>query len=326
MAGNLVNVHDFSLLVEKARQGRLREIVARAVNRRGASRRSWESVEGPLKNWWDIPEVMARWNEMVTGDSRVDYLARVLGERFAGARSMRALSLGCGTGHRELDLARSGVFDRIDAVDRSRSRIEYARRRAREAGLGDAIAYAVGDAESFESPEGAYDLVLCEQFLHHVARLEAMLARVRGLMKPGGLFLFNEFIGPSRFQWTGRQLDAVNDLLGELPERYRVRWKSGTVKRAVHRPGRLAMALHDPTEAVRSAEIVPLVREMFEIVEIRGYGGSVLQLLFSDIASNFLSKDPETREHLERCFAFEDGLLERGELPHDFAVGLCGRR
>ena len=85
------------------------------------------------------------------------------------------------------------------------------------------------------------------------------------------------------------------------------------------------MMLHDPTEAVESSKIIPLVREMFETVEIKGYGGSVLQLLFSDIALNFRSKDSETQGYLKRCFAFEDDLLERGELAHDFAVGICKR-
>jgi 2-polyprenyl-3-methyl-5-hydroxy-6-metoxy-1,4-benzoquinol methylase len=326
MLRNLVNAHDAALLVEKARQGRLRELLARASSRREAATMSWNAVSGPRKNWWDIPAVMRRWNAMVTGDADVDYLAHVLGSRFAGRRSMRALSLGCGTGHREIELARGGVFTRIDAIDRSAARIAYARERAREAGFGEAIAYTVGDAARFEAPAGSYDLVICEQFLHHVAVLDSLLRRVRDALRGGGLFLFNEFVGPSRFQWTDAQLAAVNAMLDELPERYRVRWKSGTIKRGVHRPGRLAMMLYDPTEAVSSSRIVPLVRRTFDAVEIRGYGGSLLPLLFSDIAFNFLSDDPETRELLARCFAREDDLLARGTIAHDYAVGICGRR
>jgi len=323
---NLLSIHDFSLLVEKTRQGRLRDILMRMANRRGAARRSWENVVSPIKHWWDIPEVMERWNTMISGAPRVDYLAHFLGARFAGGESRRALSLGCGTGHRELDLARSGAFERIDGVDRSRTRIAYSRQMAHDAGFDATIHYIAGDAMTVELAEDAYDLILCEQFLHHMPRLEAMLSRVRAFMKPDGFFIFNEFVGPSRFQWTARQLDAVNLMLGELPERYRVRWKSGTIKRKIHRPGELAMMLYDPTEAVKSAMIIPLIRDMFDIVEIKGYGGSVLQLLFSDIAANFRSRDPETQGYIRRCFEFEDGLLRRGEIAHDFAAGLCRRR
>ncbi len=326
MLRNLVSAHDAALLVERARQGRLREMIARASNRREAATMSWNAVSGPRKNWWDIPAVMRRWNTLVSGDPDVDYLAHVLGSRFAGRRSMRALSLGCGTGHREIELARSGAFVRIDAIDRSAARIAYARERSREAGLGGVIDYAVGDAARFEAPAGSCDLVISEQFLHHVSGLDSLLPRVRDALRGDGCFLFNEYVGPSRFQWTDAQLAAVNAMLDELPERYRVRWKSGTIKRRVHRPGRLAMMLYDPTEAVSSARIVPLVRRTFEAVEIRGYGGSVLPLLFSDIAFNFLSENPETREHLERCFAREDDLLARGTIAHDYAVGVCGRR
>jgi ubiquinone/menaquinone biosynthesis C-methylase UbiE len=324
MFGNLVNIHDLDLLVEKARQGRLRDAFSRMV-RRGAGLRGtgWDHVEYPLKNWWDIPAVMERWNLMVSGDLKVDYCAHFLRRHFAGRDSMHALSLGSGTGNREIELARSGLFQRIDAVEISGARVAYSKERAAREGIAGAIRYVEADAARVALPDGAYDLVIVEQFLHHMSPLETILSRIRRFIKPGGFFIFNEFVGPSLFQWTGSQLDAVNDLLSRLPERYRIRWKSGTVKRKVHRPGRLIMMLYDPTEAAESSRIVPLIGGMFEPVELKGYGGTLLQLLFSDIASNFLSDDAETRRYLAMCFEAEDELLRSGALESDFVVGIC---
>ena len=88
MFGNLVNIHDFSLLAEKARQGRLGELVSRIVSR-GAS---WDHVAYPLKNWWDIPEVMDRWNVMISGDPKVDYCAFFLRRHFADGRDDRSVA------------------------------------------------------------------------------------------------------------------------------------------------------------------------------------------------------------------------------------------
>ncbi|HVO76455.1 MAG TPA: class I SAM-dependent methyltransferase [Candidatus Bathyarchaeia archaeon] len=325
MFGNLLSVHDLSLLVEKIRQGRLADIVSRIARGKDAVDKSWSHVEYPPKNWWDIPEVMERWNQMVSGDPRKDYVAYFLERHAAARRAMRALSLGSGTGSREVELARSGLFARVDGVDFSAPRIAYAARRAREAGFVGIINYVVGDAARVDLEPGSYDVVIAEQFLHHVSPLEPMLSRIGSLLARDGFFMFNEFVGPARFQWTDTQLKAVNALLAELPEKYRIRWKSGTVKRRIHRPGRLAVRLFDPTEAAESSRIVPLVREAFEVIELKGYGGSVLQPLFNDIAFNFLSRDPETGRYIRHCFETEDALLARGEISHDFVVGICAR-
>jgi ubiquinone/menaquinone biosynthesis C-methylase UbiE len=319
MFDNLVNTRDFSLLVEKTRQGRLGDLVSR-IMRRGAS---WDHTAYPLKNWWDIPEVMDRWNMMISGDSKVDYCVSFLRRYCADGREMSALSLGSGTGYREIELAKSGRFKRIDAVEKVRARIVYSRERADQADFSDVINYIEADAASVALPDGSYDLVIAEQFLHHMSPLGPMLGRIRDFLKPTGFFIFNEFVGPSRFQWTDEQLDAVNGLLPRLPEKYRVRWKSGSVKRTVHRPGRLAVMLYDPTEAVESSMIVPLLGETFDVLETRGYGGTVLQLLFSDIAGNFLSGDPETKRLLALCFEREDELLRSGAIESDFRVGIC---
>jgi len=319
MFGNLVNIRDFSLLAEKARQGRLGDLVSR-IARRGAS---WDHTAYPLRNWWDIPDVMDRWNLMISGDAKVDYCEHFMRRYCAGGREMSALSLGSGTGFREIELAKSGKFKRIDAVEIARPRIAYSRERSDRAGFAGAINYIEADAASVALPDGSYDLVIAEQFLHHVSPLGPMLGRIRDFLKPTGFFVFNEFVGPSRFQWTDAQLDAVNGLLAQLPEKYRLRWKSGSVKRTVHRPGRLAVTLYDPTEAVESSRIVPLVGETFDVVETRGYGGTVLQLLFADIAANFLSDDPETERWLATCFAAEDDLLRSGAIESDFRVGIC---
>ena len=320
---SLLTIHDFGIVVEKARQGRFGEMLARATPRRGSRGGSWDHVAHPLKNWWDIPAVMERWNRMTTGDPAVEYATQTIGRLFAGRSALRALSLGCGTGARELALARGGSFMWIDAVDLSRARIEYSRRRAEEAGLAGIVSYRVGDAAAVDLPRGSYDLVVAEQFLHHVDRLDEMLDRVRSFLAPKGIFLFNEYVGPDRWQWTDAQLAAVNALLAEIPERYRARWGSGTVKRAVRRPGTLLMRLYDRTEAVSSSRILPALGRAFGAVETRGYGGAVLQPLFSDIAFHFLGDDDETRALLWRCFEREDDLLARGVIGHDYVIGYC---
>ncbi|HUV36886.1 MAG TPA: class I SAM-dependent methyltransferase [Patescibacteria group bacterium] len=327
MFDNLANIHDIPLLIEKIRQGRFTNILSRIVSRRGDwTFKTWDHLEYAPKNWWDIPDVMRRWNRMISGDPDVDYFSYFMNRFYAGKSSLRALSLGCGTGHRELDLAALDQFSRIDAIDRSEKRIAHARAKARERGYDQLIRYQAGDVFSMELCDSCYDLVIVEQSLHHFSPLETILRMIGHCLSQDGFLLFNEFTGPSRFQWTDKQIEAVNGLLSLLPERYRIRWKSRTLKRRVHRPGRLGMILYDSTEAVESSRILPHIHKLFDVVELAGYGGTVLQLLFNDIAHNFLSNDNETKRLLALCFDAEDELLESGQLESDFIVGICRKR
>jgi SAM-dependent methyltransferase len=327
MFDSLFNIHDLSLLIEKMRQGQTRMILSRLLDGRGHRiGRCWDHVEYPKKHWWDIPEVMERWNLMMSGNPGIDYFTYFFEKYLTGNGRLAALTLGCGTGHKELMLAEKGSFDRIDAYDLSKARIEHAREQAVEKGCAAVVNYAVGDVFTVDFSSCAYDVAIVEQSLHHFSPLEEILKKINGSLKTDGFFIFNEFVGPSRFQWTRVQLDMVNNLLARLPERYRVQWKSGTLKKRVHRPGRLSMMLYDATEAVESGRILPLIRDIFNVVEIRGYGGNILQLLFRDIAQNFLPNDPETQGYLRMCFEEEDKFLSREGIEHDFVVGICSKR
>jgi hypothetical protein len=94
----------------------------------------------------------------------------------------------------------------------------------------------------------------------------------------------------------------------------------------IYRPSKLKMILRDPSEAVESSNILPYLNEIFEIVEIREYGGTILHLLFSEIAHNFISDEPEVKRWLKICFEIEDLLLAEEELNSDFIVAVCKKR
>ena len=73
----------------------------------------------------------------------------------------------------------------------------------------------------------------------------------------------------------------------------------------------------DPSEAVRSAEIMPVLQTLFDVIEFRPLGGAILQFLLADIAGNF--QDEVGEQLLENFFRLEDTLMACGDLPSDFA-------
>ena len=327
MLGNFVNRHDVRRLGRALRRGRGVEILRKFARPTMArTLESWTTIERPPTNWWDLPEVVARWNMLVSGDPGTDHVRYLAQTYLAGRCALRGVALGCGTGVRELRWAKEGVFSRLDGYDLSPERIAHAAQQASESGFAEVLRFHQGDARTLELDSETCDVVLCEGSLHHISPLTAVLARITRWLRPGGFLLVDDFIGPTRMQWTTRQLEVINGLLQFLPARLRARYGGGSLKDAIVRPSRLSMWLSDPSEAVESGRILPLLHEFFNVVEVRPYGGSVLHMLLSEIAHNFRTDDPEAHRALRLCFEAEDLLIASGDLASDFAVVVCRRR
>src|SRR2546425_9886006 len=115
-------------------------------------------------------------------------------------------------------------------------------------------------------PDAGYDVVIGEQALHHFSGLDATSARLARSLRPDGILYVDEFVGPTRHQWTARQLAAANDLLRQLPEAYR-RMLDGRVKRLVMRPSILRMLITDPSEAVEAGRVQAVLRDHFAVIQ-----------------------------------------------------------
>lgn len=328
MFNNLINRHDLHFLINGLRTGSIWRTLKRlAWGSEETVKTTWEQVEGPPSYLWSIPAVHRRANRLITGDPDLDYSTYVSQTYLAPLQPLCGLSLGCGSGKKELRWTSLCRYARLDAYDISASRIAHARSQAQVAGRSE-IHYHAADVYRADLPEAFYDVVFVDQSLHHFTPLGTLLLKIRRALKPTGYLVASEFIGPTRFQWTDRQLKVINGVLAILPPSYRRRWSNGKIKTQVHRPSRLSMMLGDPSEAVESARIVPLLERHFEIVERRDYGGTILHMLFDDIAHNFLDDDgreksEEARRLLELCFQIEDTLLELGDIQSDFAMLIC---
>jgi hypothetical protein len=77
---------------------------------------------------------------------------------------------------------------------------------------------------------------------------------------------------------------------------------------------------------VRSAEIMDIVREMFDVVACNPAGGTLLQFLLNGIAGNFRPEDPDSMRVLEMLLSIESTLIDVGDLPSDFVVVAARRR
>lgn len=284
------------------------------------SGRAGAGTGGGARHWTELQQVQEVLNVRVTGDPAVNPYLHLVRTRLAGRLPVsRALTIGCGTGELERGLSPLGFATAHEGIDVAPGAVAKAAAAAREAGLSH-LRYRVADANALRLEPESLDVVFGVHSIHHVAELEHVFGEVARALKPGGLLFLNEFVGPSRFQWTDRQLEVVNGLLRVLPEQLRVSLVDGGVKRKARRPTPAEVIATDPSEAVRSGEILAVAASFFEVLDVRPYGGTVLQVLLDDIAGNFSRPDSGNRALLGAICDLEWSLIESGDLVSDFAV------
>jgi SAM-dependent methyltransferase len=246
--------------------------------------------------------------------------------RFFPKRASLALSLGCGSGALERHALGVDMAERFDAYDISPEAVQVAREEAERAGYGDRTAYEARDLNVIELEPDRYDAVFATQTLHHIEALEHLLDQVRGSLTARGLFVVNEYVGPVRFQFPDERLPLMNELLLALPETHRRNLRTGDLINEIVRPDEREVKRVDPSESVRSDEILGLIEERFEIVYRADFGGTLLQFVLADIAGNFDPADPKDVAMIDLVCLYEKTLIDQGVLPSDFVYLVAKRR
>ena len=278
--------------------------------------------EAPETQWVRVPGVLENMNRRATGDPEMDWITHSAGLLAKFAKPVKALSLGCGFGVIERVLRRCDYCQLIHGVDVAEGAIEGASKAARAEGL-DGLTYEVADLNTATLPKEAYDVVYAHAALHHVFQLEHLLDEIKQTLKPGGLFVVYEYIGPSQMQFPRRDLELADVFLNVIPERYRKLQRRGGNKKEALRTSLDTMNSSDPSEGIRASEIVPLVASRFEIRHFRYVGGTLLLLVFNGIAGNFLESDLEIIPLVDALITLDNFLIDNAVLPSYHVYMVC---
>lgn len=104
---------------------------------------------------------------------------------------LHVMEVGCGRGVGVEILLSLGAVH-VTAFDFDPRMVALARQRlARHAGSSDAY---VGDAEHISAPDCAFDAVVDYGILHHVPRWQQALKEIARVLKPGGVFYFEDIL------------------------------------------------------------------------------------------------------------------------------------
>jgi SAM-dependent methyltransferase len=269
-------------------------------------------------HWLNARAVKRAVQRAVTGHEDLDFFSYLV-SRHLHRPARRGLVLGCGRGTAEQHLVMMGACQEVDAIDFSASSIEEASRTASKLGILPSVHYIVADLNEHRLPKQAYDLVVAVGTLHHVVKLERLYLEIERALRPGALIFVDEFVGPNRFQWTDLQIEICNRFLDSA-----IGNRSGAAR--VTRPDAAAIAAIDPSESVRSSEVLPLFLERFDLIERHDYGGTLLNPILGQAVVKQLS-DPSTETALRLLHALESALIRARVLPSDFVLLVSkGRR
>ena len=172
-------------------------------------------------------------------------------------------------------------------------------------------------------PKETYDAVYVHAALHHVFQLEHLLDQIKQTLKPGGLFVVYEYIGPSQMQFPRRDLDLADAFLNAIPERYRSMPRLKGIKKEALRLSLDSMNSSDPSESIRASETVPLTASRFEVRHFRYVGGTLLLLIFSEIAGNFKENNAEIMPLVKALVVLDNFLIDNKVLPSYHVYMVC---
>ena len=146
-----------------------------------------------------LADTFGEWGARVEGDPWARFLDELADRLPAGAL---VLDLGCGNGTK---IARLADRFEVTGVDISERQVRLARATVPTA------SFVQADFTELDAPAGSFDAVTALYSIVHVPREEhpALLGRIRGWLKPGGLFLasLSHVGGPDRVdEWLGVEM------------------------------------------------------------------------------------------------------------------------
>ena len=274
--------------------------------------RVWnEEANWTETNWWSSQACLAYYNEAVCGKPLTEPsegCRRRLKDVLRGRVLARGLSVGCGTGSKEMALLTEGLVERFDLWEIASNIAEAGTADAKARGVADRVTYHVGDAFD-TTPAGAYDLVYWDHSLHHMSDVDAALSWSVAALKPGGFILINDYIGPNRLQFTRPEVDRANAF----------RQRHGVPGRTAYATTftRLRQWRRDPSEAPQSERIVEAVARRLPGSRLEPIGGTFLNMLGGQVVPLSRGADNE----IVLAMIAEDGQLrEEGSFHFAFVL------
>jgi SAM-dependent methyltransferase len=239
-----------------------------------------------------------------------------VGRTFLTPPPERVLALGSGMAFTEEHLLRNNFAQHITAYEMSTIAVERARARFADAGLSDRIDLRAVDVLQDNVPTASFDVVFVQAAIHHFDRIDDMFELMHRVLRPGGLLVYDEYIGPDLHMWEPSVVALLDELNACLAPCYLWNAQDGAPRFEGPKPSRDWMLQHDPSEGVHASRILPLTYQWFEVIDRADYGGTIMRPFFSGLLRNFDWSDPKDQTVGRLIVLIEQLMTRHGILPH----------
>lgn len=279
----------------------------------------------PIFHYWSSRYVSPRLKRLGAGRPEDLYLVEILRRAEALDGPVRIASFGSGSCALELSLATMlrdrGVAADIECIDFNSSLMQGAEENARALGLSEYMRFTVADCNS-HAGDGGRDVIVVNQFLHHVENLEGFCSALKRALAPEGVLLTSDLIGRNgHLPWPA--VDAIVQAHWDAlsPSQMFDRYFGRQQKQYVG----IDHAAYS-NEGIRAQDIVGCLLEAFDFRVFVTYGGAIMPFVERRIGFNFDREDPADRAFIDRVAEADDAAIASGEYPASnmFAV-LCHR-
>jgi ubiquinone/menaquinone biosynthesis C-methylase UbiE len=238
----------------------------------------------------------------------------------------RMLAIGSGLASMEEWYVKCGFAKHCLAYEASRTAVEKARQRIDAEGLSDRLEIRCADPMEDNLPDATFDLVFVQAAIHHFFKIEEMFQLMHRVLKPGGLLIYDEYVGPDHLIFDDKTLDLMDAIDQCLAPSYRFDSQTRKERHGVNRATLEQMIEFDPSEGVHASEILPLTYQYFSVIDRRDYGGTFMRPFFTGILNNFDFTDEKDQTVARLIVLLEEMLLKHSIISHAHTVVVARRR
>ncbi|MEO0461008.1 MAG: methyltransferase domain-containing protein [Myxococcota bacterium] len=270
-----------------------------------------QHLSSGLIGWWNHRTVRSHLNQQICGEALPclgDGLTRcAIGRLDESGPLERGLSVGKTHGYRERRLINLGLVASFDIYCPTQSDANRGRQLALESKLDRELRFFVGGLESIPGAPEAYDLIHWANSLHRLDDVSEAIRWSHRQLRPGGMLLLDEYVGPDCFQWSNESLRLASRVRASLESRF-LRDPSDESGETL-RPIQIARN-PDLVTPKASSEIIPATLFSFPDAKVFRLGGLIYHLALSDIISNF---DPLNSQHnslIRTLMVLDQGIVQ----------------
>ncbi len=244
-------------------------------------------------SWWDSPIILKRCEEFITGNPDLhfyDFLKKQC--------KIHSLRKGLCISNRlkgiEKNFISYGICEAFDIID-NQDKIRK---------LPSSIS---------EERKDNYDLLLCIDSLNIIERLDIFLKKIKSMIREDGFIISIEYIGPVNFQWSPEDFQ-IADLVFKF-----LNYTNGKFSLSTD------LVSTGKETATHSTNIIPLMKNFFDIITIRYFGSPLFNLVLDKIINKLDPNDPKDSMLLNTIFQFEQILINKGLLKNIYALIIAKR-